>query len=281
MKNLKYVLFMFILCFISLSRVNASATCVYDYKLGTYKTSFTCTVTKFSVSCTENAPLVEIASYSDLKVKNFTNEEGLLVCPSKLGYDSNVVDVKTYITIKVKGNNTATLNESKSSSEKKEPEEKPNNGGNNITKPEDGNNNIDDTDKVGDKNDNPYTGELDLEKPCQGAVQGVFTTLGWVFLIIKILVPVILIAVGSIDFFKAVMASKDDEIKKASKTLIVRAIAGIIIFLIPSILEFIVGVFDDSNIYKGSFKDCTECMLNPNHEFDDGTTCSNLRGNQQ
>lgn len=124
-----------------------------------------------------------------------------------------------------------------------------------------------------DNNDN-----LDLENFCQGSVQGVFTTLGWVFFILKILIPIILIIFGSIDFAKAVISSKDDEIKKSAKTLATRAIAGVIIFFIPTLLSFIVSLIDKENVYNGTFTNCTQCMLNPKHEFKDGSVCSGLRG---
>ncbi|MBE6154486.1 MAG: hypothetical protein E7163_02795 [Firmicutes bacterium] len=105
--------------------------------------------------------------------------------------------------------------------------------------------------------------KIDLEHFCQGPVMGVFTTLGWIIFIIKILIPILLIIFGSVDFAKAVLAGKDDAIKKSAKTLALRAVAGIIIFFIPTILNAVVGVFDDSNVFNGTFGDCTSCMLKP------------------
>jgi len=105
--------------------------------------------------------------------------------------------------------------------------------------------------------------ELDLNNFCQGPVLGVFTTLGWVFFILKILIPILLIIFGSMDFAKAVLAGKDDAIKKSAKTLALRAVAGIIIFFIPTILNAVVGIFDDTNVFNGTFGDCTSCMLKP------------------
>ena len=57
-----------------------------------------------------------------------------------------------------------------------------------------------------------------------------------------------------------------------------RAIAGIIIFFIPTILSFAVSLFDNDNIYNGTFTNCTQCMLDPTHEFEDGTVCRRLIG---
>lgn len=114
--------------------------------------------------------------------------------------------------------------------------------------------------------------DLDLDNFCKENVLRVFTTIGWVFFILKILIPLILIVFGVIDISKAVLSSKDDEIKKSAKTLVMRIIAGIIIFFIPSVLNFVVnligdratGVYDENH---GTFKDCTSCMLSPGQDY--------------
>mgnify|MGYP005771710705 CR=1 FL=1 len=112
------------------------------------------------------------------------------------------------------------------------------------------------------------TGDIyDTSNFCSGAVLNVFNVIGWIIVIVKILVPILLIIFGSIDFAKAVIASKDDEIKKSAKTLVMRVIAGIIIFFIPSLLNFVVELIGGSDIYNensGTFARCTHCMLDPN-----------------
>lgn len=101
---------------------------------------------------------------------------------------------------------------------------------------------------------------------CTGAVLGTFTTIGWVFFFLKIIIPIILIVFGSIDLGKAVVSSKDDEIKKSAKTLVIRVIAGIIIFFIPTVLNFIVETIGKEDTFSedsGSFAKCTHCLLEP------------------
>lgn len=114
---------------------------------------------------------------------------------------------------------------------------------------------------------------LDLENFCRGPVQGVFTTLGWVIFIVKIVIPILLIVFGTIDVTKAVISSKDDELKKSIKTLVIRSIAGIVIFFVPTILNLVVKLIDNNDVYRGTFWDCTKCMLDPN-----GHVCSSLGG---
>lgn len=112
-------------------------------------------------------------------------------------------------------------------------------------------------------NNNSNDNAFNIDNFCEGTVQGVFTTLGWVFFFLKILIPIILIVFGCIDLGKAVIASKDDEIKKSTKKLVLRAIAGIIIFFVPTLLNFIVELVGEDDLYNGTFATCTHCMLEP------------------
>ena len=53
-------------------------------------------------------------------------------------------------------------------------------------------------------------------------------------------VPAIIIVLGSLDFFKAVTAGKEDEMKKAQKTFIKRVIIGVAVFLVPLLVNVII-----------------------------------------
>ena len=66
---------------------------------------------------------------------------------------------------------------------------------------------------------------------------------------ICILVPIILIVIGTFDLLKAVTASKEDEIKSAQKMLIKRVIYAVLIFLLVPIITLIFNIF--SNNYSG------------------------------
>ena len=56
----------------------------------------------------------------------------------------------------------------------------------------------------------------------------------------RVIVPVIIIVLGSIDLFKAVIAGKEDEMKKAQKTLVKRVIIGVLVFLVPVLIDVII-----------------------------------------
>lgn len=86
-----------------------------------------------------------------------------------------------------------------------------------------------------------------------------FKTVGYFLIVIKILVPVLLIGAAMIDLFKIVLSGKDDDLRKSVSTIIKRAIAGIIVFLIPSLFNYIFNdlvEYDDTSVKK-----CTTCLL--------------------
>lgn len=60
----------------------------------------------------------------------------------------------------------------------------------------------------------------------------------------KIIVPILLILLGMLDFAKAVISSKEDEMKKAQATFIKRVIAAVAVFFIPLLVDIIMGLAD-------------------------------------
>lgn len=87
---------------------------------------------------------------------------------------------------------------------------------------------------------------------------------GWVLTVVKIAIPFIIIILGVMDLGKAVVASKDDEIKTATKRLIWRAVAGIAIFLMPTIIVWLFRTVQDFNdAYDQGFGTCETCLLTP------------------
>ena len=92
--------------------------------------------------------------------------------------------------------------------------------------------------------------------------------LGKVVNFLKIIVPILIIGFGAIDLFKAVIGSKNDEIKKALKSIAVRVVAGVIIFLIPGLVQFVMNMVNEWSAYKNSWCCCTECLLNSDCDID-------------
>ncbi len=86
--------------------------------------------------------------------------------------------------------------------------------------------------------------------------------IGYILLIVKIVIPLLLIIFGVIDLFKAVTGGKDGEITKSLKTFIFRLIAGVAIFFIPTIISFIFSLVDGFDSVESEFNICQKCILN-------------------
>ncbi len=94
----------------------------------------------------------------------------------------------------------------------------------------------------------------------------VWQIIGWVLWVFKIAIPIIIILFGVIDLGKAVVASKDDEIKKSVKSLVMRAISGIVIFFIPTLVGVVFSLVSEftSDEYKTEYNKCRACIVHPN-----------------
>ena len=60
----------------------------------------------------------------------------------------------------------------------------------------------------------------------------------------QIVIPVILIAYGTLDLGKAVMASDEKKIKESQGMLIKRCIYAVVVFLVPFIIGLVMGLVD-------------------------------------
>ena len=78
-----------------------------------------------------------------------------------------------------------------------------------------------------------------------------------VTIIIKVMVPIILIGTGSIIFVKAMLSDDEKSIAKAAQKFIFSIVVSVIVFLIPTIVNAIIGMVkkDDS-----SFSTCQTCL---------------------
>lgn len=64
--------------------------------------------------------------------------------------------------------------------------------------------------------------------------------------IVQFAIPIVLILLGTIDLGKAVIASKDDEMKKAQTTLIKRVVYAVVIFLLVLIIKLVMNLVADN-----------------------------------
>ncbi len=64
--------------------------------------------------------------------------------------------------------------------------------------------------------------------------------------LIQLGIPIILIILGMLDLGKAVVASKEDEIKSAQKLLVKRAIYALAVFFVVLIVQVVFGLLSNA-----------------------------------
>lgn len=92
---------------------------------------------------------------------------------------------------------------------------------------------------------------------------------GIILLIIKIVIPIVLIILGMIDLGKAVISSDEKQISKSAKSLLMRLIAAVVIFFVPTIISAVfslLGAFNEE--VKADYDICETCIEHPNKTGD-------------
>ena len=90
--------------------------------------------------------------------------------------------------------------------------------------------------------------------------EGIFPSIvSTIVIIIKIGVPILLIILGMIDLGKAVMAQKEDEIKKGQSLFVKRLIGAILVFLVTFIVQIVVRFIASSE--NADFSQCMHCFI--------------------
>ena len=102
----------------------------------------------------------------------------------------------------------------------------------------------------------------------------IWQLVGYVINIFKIAIPILIVLMAMVDLGKAVMAGKEDEIKKAQKMLIKRLIYGIVIFFVVTLVQSVFNIVG-AGLKSGDNaicwlcatdpgdKDCIQCVNNP------------------
>ncbi len=89
----------------------------------------------------------------------------------------------------------------------------------------------------------------------------VFGILGWVYNIIRIAVPIILIIMGMIDLIKPITGNKDTDLSDAFGNFLKKFVAAVAVFLVLYIVKFVfVNVVGNTTWAKGN---CWSCVVDP------------------
>lgn len=104
----------------------------------------------------------------------------------------------------------------------------------------------------------------------------IWQIVGYIVLILKIGIPIILIVLGMVDLGKAVISSDDKAISKAVGTLTKRFIAAVIIFFVPSIVSAVFKMVTGTaiNATGSDTNICVQCVTNVSGVIKDGKTCA-------
>ena len=96
--------------------------------------------------------------------------------------------------------------------------------------------------------------------------KNIWILIGKVIRIVLIVIPIIIVLLGTFDLGKAVMAGEDKEIKEAQKMFIKRLVYGVIIFFIPYLVAGIYSLFDGMSTKGGDTNEgtnlCWKCAIN-------------------
>lgn len=71
---------------------------------------------------------------------------------------------------------------------------------------------------------------------------------------VRIIVPILVILLGTLDFAKAVMAGKEDNMRKAQQDFIKRVLMGVAVFFVPLLVDLIMDLADI--VWNGSYPNC-------------------------
>lgn len=81
----------------------------------------------------------------------------------------------------------------------------------------------------------------------------------YVILIIQIVVPIILVVMGLLDFLKAVAAQKEDDIKAGQKLFIKRLLAGVLVFFVIALVKLVISIAANSS--SDGIMNCASCFI--------------------
>ena len=82
-----------------------------------------------------------------------------------------------------------------------------------------------------------------------------------VVVLLKIAMPLMLIILGSIDIVKAVIASDEKKINESQSRFLKRLIPAALVFLVITIIQFLIGIIADNQNEAQTLIKCIDCMV--------------------
>jgi len=239
MKIKKYILF---IIFLILSSINIVSAKISTYLYCNYNNGMYINIKyKETFKIESNITDLDIGNngYESLKENRFIDSYNNFSCPSYIEVvDNQIINFLEYED----KDNLISLNKEdsycKGSCVYKEIEDE-----------------IDQSDNV-----NNTTKNMEVSKICKDpTILKAFRATGKILFITKIVIPIILMIMGVFDFTKAIISPKDGVIK-ASKTFFIRVTAGLLIFFLPTLVSFVLGLLPETEF---DFRECNTCLKHP------------------
>ena len=101
---------------------------------------------------------------------------------------------------------------------------------------------------------------LSLNLCDQEAVLRTFKMINIFLAIARIVVPLIIIIVTVVNITKIIISGKDDDLKDNWKLLVKRLIAGLVIFIIPSVINYVLTLNANMQETANEFTSCSVCL---------------------
>lgn len=93
----------------------------------------------------------------------------------------------------------------------------------------------------------------------RGKEKNIIYIVGVVLLAVRIIVPIILIVMASIDLVKAMTENDEREMKKTIKSVAIKAVSAVIVFLLPSILVLVLKLINQNSLWS----EYGSCLAHP------------------
>ena len=91
----------------------------------------------------------------------------------------------------------------------------------------------------------------------------IWQVLGYVVMIFKIVIPLLLIVFGMVDLGKAVISDDEKAISKAVNQLVRRFIAAVVIFFVPTIVSALFNALSIMDAEEqADYNVCVQCVTN-------------------
>lgn len=101
--------------------------------------------------------------------------------------------------------------------------------------------------------------------PCNDKnIQTALRFVGYLLFIAKIAIPLIIIVVATFDLFKSVVDKDEKSLSKQVKIIIMRIVAGIFVFFLPTIVYALFNLSSELKIIEDEkYQGCATCLLKP------------------